>query len=120
MSKDLKKLITSARPNPMPKPHPVAPPDPNPQDPSPKQVTEAPAFTGRTAALWFDDEDRAIMRELTVMAVQQGIRPSDSLIVRALMRVTPRDERLFDMMRELAEHDGRKLRHQKAYGKTGQ
>src|SRR5690349_1731584 len=120
MSKNLKKLVSSARstsapPSGNPEPQPITPPIPKPE-----QAATPPAFTGRTAALWFDDEDRATMRELTVMAVQQGIRPSDSLIVRALMRVTPRDERLFDTMRELAERDGRKLRHQKANGKTGQ
>jgi hypothetical protein len=73
----------------------------------------ASVTTGKPAAVWFDDEDRAILRELSVMVLQHGLDPSHSLLLRALLRVAPRDERLIEQVRELIERDGRKLRHQK-------
>jgi hypothetical protein len=97
-----KALIASTR-----NPAPAAP------EPKPQPETPAAVYTGRTAALWLDDEDRALLKELTVTAVQHDIRPSDSLIVRAALRLVVRDPRVIEQMRELLERDGRKLRHQK-------
>jgi hypothetical protein len=76
--------------------------------PKPKPVS---VTTGRPAAVWFDDEDRSILRELSVMLLTQGIDPTHSLLVRALLRVAPRDERLIEEVRRLIERDGRKRRH---------
>lgn len=84
-----------------------SPPPPAPK-PKPAKVT-----TGRPAAVWFDDEDRGILRELSVMLLNQGIDPTHSLLVRAMLRAVPRDERLIDEVRKLLERDGRKLRHRK-------
>jgi hypothetical protein len=88
------------------------------RNPAPSPDTKAngdvlPANTRKTAAFWLDDEDRSLFRELTVTAVQHGIRPSDSLIVRAALRLVLRDPRMVEQMRELLEQDGRKTRHQK-------
>jgi hypothetical protein len=75
--------------------------------------TSGAAGTGRTAAFWLDADDRALFHEAGMMLYAQGIRPSDSLILRAALRLMPRDHRLLDQVRELLERDGRKLRHQK-------
>ena len=50
------------------------------------------------------------------MLLNQGIDPTHSLLVRALLLVAPRDERLIEQVRELLERDGRKLRHRQAVG----
>lgn len=86
---------------------------PSPAAPKPQPAKPAPVSTGRPAAVWFSDEDRATLRELSMVLLGQGIDPTHSLIVRALLRIAPRDERLIESVRELLEQDGRKLRHRK-------
>src|SRR5689334_11001361 len=90
----------------------------------PKPEPEAPAMTteprrkpsqsgGKPAAFWLDDTDRAILREFGVMMYAQGIKPSDSLIARAGLRLLPRDHRFLETVRQLVEQDKRRVRHQK-------
>jgi len=72
--------------------------------------------TGKQAAFWLDDEDRAIFHEMGMQLYSQGIKPSHNLVLRAAIRMVPRDHRLVEKVRELMENDGRKLRHQKKNG----
>src|SRR3974377_1474690 len=53
-----------------------------------KRVAPAAAGTssGRQAAFWLDDEDRAIFREVGMNLYSQGIKPSDNLVLRAALR----------------------------------
>jgi len=69
--------------------------------------------SGRQTAFWLDDEDRAIFREVGMNLYSQGIKPSDNLVLRAALRLMPRDHRLIEQIRILLEHDGRKLRHRR-------
>jgi len=69
--------------------------------------------SGRQAAFWLDDEDRAIFREVGMNLYSQGIKPSDNLVLRAALRLMPRDHRLIEQIRILLENDGRKLRHRR-------
>ena len=69
--------------------------------------------TGKQAAFWLDDEDRGIFHEMGMLLYSQGIKPSHNLVLRAAIRMVPRDHRLVEKVRELMENDGRKLRHQK-------
>ena len=69
--------------------------------------------TGKQAAFWLDDEDRAIFHEMGMVLYSQGIKPSYNLVLRAAIRMVPRDHRLVEKVRHLMENDGRKLRHQK-------
>jgi hypothetical protein len=80
-----------------------------------KPVARAAGGTssGRQAAFWLDDEDRAIFREIGMNLYSQGIKPSDNLVLRAALRLMPRDHRLIEQIRILLENDGRKLRHRK-------
>jgi len=80
-----------------------------------KPVAQAPVGTssGRQAAFWLDDEDRAIFREVGMNLYSQGIKPSDNLVLRAALRLMPRDHRLIEQIRILLENDGRKLRHRR-------
>lgn len=84
--------------------------------PAPKQESpEKPPATGsgKQAAFWLDDEDRAIFHETGMLLYSQGIKPSHNLVLRAAIRMIPRDHRLVEKVRELIEKDGRKVRHQK-------
>ena len=69
--------------------------------------------SGRQTAFWLDDEDRAIFREVGMNLYSQGIKPSDNLVLRAALRLMPRDHRLIEQIRILLENDGRKLRHRR-------
>ena len=79
------------------------------------ETAEAPRATGsgKQAAFWLDDEDRAIFHETGMLLYSQGIKPSHNLVLRAAIRMIPRDHRLVEKVRELIEKDGRKVRHQK-------
>ena len=79
------------------------------------EIAEAPRATGsgKQAAFWLDDEDRAIFHETGMLLYSQGIKPSHNLVLRAAIRMIPRDHRLVEKVRELIEKDGRKVRHQK-------
>ena len=84
--------------------------------PPPKpELSEKPPSTGsgKQAAFWLDDEDRAIFHETGMLLYSQGIKPSHNLVLRAAIRMIPRDHRLVEKVRELIEKDGRKVRHQK-------
>jgi hypothetical protein len=67
--------------------------------------------SGRQAAFWLDDEDRGILREVGMTLYAQGIRPSDNLVLRAALRLMPRDHRLIEQIRVLLQRDGRRVRH---------
>ena len=85
-------------------------------EPVPKAESEnKPSSTGsgKQAAFWLDDEDRAIFHETGMLLYSQGIKPSHNLVLRAAIRMIPRDHRLVEKVRELIEKDGRKVRHQK-------
>ncbi len=69
--------------------------------------------TGKQAAFWLDDEDRALFHEFGMLLYSQGIKPSHNLVLRAALRLVPKDHRLNDKVRELLAQDGRKVRHQK-------
>jgi len=83
---------------------------------APKQEEPLPATgagTGKQAAFWLDDEDRALFHECGMLLYSQGIKPSHNLVLRAALRLVPRDHRLTEKVRELLAQDGRKLRHQR-------
>jgi hypothetical protein len=67
--------------------------------------------SGRQAAFWLDDEDRGILREVGMSLYAQGIKPSDNLVLRAALRLMPRDHRLIEQITVLLERDGRRVRH---------
>jgi hypothetical protein len=67
--------------------------------------------SGRQAAFWLDDEDRGILREVGMSLYAQGIKPSDNLVLRAALRLMPRDHRLIEQIKVLLEKGGRRVRH---------
>ena len=77
----------------------------------PEVATLTGISSGRQAAFWLDDEDRGIFREVGMLLYTQGIKPSDNLVLRAALRLMPRDHRLMEQIKALVEKDGRRLRH---------
>lgn len=69
--------------------------------------------SGKQTALWLDDEDRAILHEMGMLLYSQGIKPSHNVVIRAAIRLMPKDHRFFEKVQELASQDGRKIRHHK-------
>ena len=101
---------------PPPLPEPAPPPavvERQEKEPVRRSPASSTTGTGKQAAFWLDDEDRAIFHEMGMVLYSQGIKPSYNLVLRAAIRMVPRDHRLVEKVRHLMENDGRKLRHQK-------
>ena len=83
--------------------------------PTPQKKGPLPkgSATGKQIAFWFDDDDRAILQEMGMLLYTQGIKPSHNLVIRAALRMMPKDHRFFEKAQELLQKDGRKLRHMK-------
>jgi len=55
----------------------------------PKKVgadTKTKSRRGKPSQFWFHDDDRKIVRELSAWLAGQGVRPTDSLVIRAVLR----------------------------------
>ena len=100
-------VIKQPRPS-APKETPVEIPPIQKKPPLPKG-----SATGKQIAFWFDDDDRAILQEMGMLLYTQGIKPSHNLVIRAALRMMPKDHRFFEKAQELLQKDGRKLRHMK-------
>ena len=55
--------------------------------------------TGKTAAFWIDYEDRELLRQAAMLLLGAGIRPSDSLTLRAALRLLPMNTTFLDKAR---------------------
>jgi hypothetical protein len=58
-----------------------------------------------------NDIDRDILHQLGMFLYTHGIKPSDSLILRAAIRSVPRGHRFIKEVMALQTKDGRKIRH---------
>jgi hypothetical protein len=66
---------------------------------------------GKPVQFWLHEEDRRLIRELAAWLAGQGIRPSDSMVVRATLRMAKAGPALLEAYRQAAALDGRfKLR----------
>lgn len=62
---------------------------------------------GKPVQFWLHDEDRQIIRELAAWLAGQGIRPSDSMVIRAALRVSKTGGELLSAYRDASRLDGR-------------
>lgn len=76
---------------------------------APAETVTAPAVVrgGKAVQFWLHEDDRRQIRELAAYLSSQGERPTDSLIVRAALRVVQSDARLVAAFREALSQDGR-------------
>jgi hypothetical protein len=62
---------------------------------------------GRPVQFWMHEEDRRILRELSAWLAGQGVRASDSLVIRTALRSAKTGTELLEAYREAAKLDGR-------------
>ncbi len=62
---------------------------------------------GRAVQFWMHEEDRRILRELSAWLAGQGVRASDSLVIRTALRSAKTGSELLEACREAAKLDGR-------------
>jgi hypothetical protein len=75
--------------------------------PSEKKVTRR---LGKPVQFWMHDEEIKLVRELSAWLAGQGIRPSDSLVIRSVLRLAKTGSGLLEACSQAAKLDGR-LRH---------
>lgn len=66
---------------------------------------------GKPVQFWFHDEDRRLVRELAAWLAGQGLRPTDSMVIRATLRTAKTGMELLQAYREASELDGRLKQH---------
>jgi hypothetical protein len=62
---------------------------------------------GKPIQFWLHDADRKTIRELSAWLAGQGIRPSDSMVVRAALQMARPGPQLLECYRGVASLDGR-------------
>jgi hypothetical protein len=79
-----------------------------------KAAAPAPAPTsrvGKPVQFWLHDEDRQLVRELAAWLAGQGIRSTDSMVIRAALRTAKTGGELLVAYRQAAQLDGRLKQH---------
>lgn len=72
-----------------------------------KKPKAAPRRVGKPVQFWMHDQDRQLIRELSAWLAGQGIRPSDSMVVRAALRMAKTGGPLLEAYRDASQLDGR-------------
>jgi hypothetical protein len=79
-------------------------------EPRPKAL-KSKRRIGSPVQFWLHEEDRRILRELAAWLSGQGVRLTDSLVIRAALRSARTGDDFLKAFREAAELDGRLKRH---------
>lgn len=87
-------------------------PVPSVEEPPPAAVPQAQRpvtgkRVGKPVQFWLHDEDRKLVRELSAWLAGQGIRPTDSMVVRAALRMSKPGSAFLDAYRRASLLDGR-------------
>jgi len=82
---------------------------PRPQPGASQRSAAAPATNrvGKAATFWLHDEDRKLIRELAAWLAGQGLRPTDSMVIRSALRMAKTGGDLLEAYRKAAQLDGR-------------
>jgi hypothetical protein len=73
--------------------------------PTPAKKTKSKI--GRAVQYWMHDADTQLVRELYAWLAGQGIRPTDSLVVRAALRYAKTGSQFLEAYRQASQLDGR-------------
>jgi hypothetical protein len=97
-------------------PKPQAPvtveqPEPRRKEPQAVAVEKPKRRKGKQVQFWFHEEDGRLVRELAAWLAGQGLRPTDSLVIRAALRTAQTGTALLQAYRRAAELDGRLKKH---------
>ena len=95
------------------KPQPQVPNErPEPRRKEFRPVAEKPKpRKGKQVQFWFHEEDGKLVRELAAWLAGQGVRPTDSLVIRAALRAAETGTAFLQAYRRAAELDGRLKKH---------
>ncbi len=66
---------------------------------------------GKPVQFWMHDEDRKLVRELSAWLAGQGVRPSDSMVIRAALRFAKTGSAFLESYWEASQLDGRLKRN---------
>jgi hypothetical protein len=94
----------------------TAAPENNNESPSRRTARRSPVTVkrgrkGGAVQFWLHDEDRKLVRELAAWLSGQGLRPTDSLVIRSALRVAKSGGELLTAYRQAAALDGRLKQH---------
>ena len=84
-----------------------AKPAPEKRGKNPAQEKQPKNRVGKPVQFWMHDEERNLVRELSAWVAGQGIRPTDSMIIRAALRFAKTGNAFLESYREAAQLDGR-------------
>jgi hypothetical protein len=62
---------------------------------------------GKAVQFWMHDEDKKLVRELSAWLAGQGVRPSDSMVIRACLRYAKEGGGFLEAYWQAAKLDGR-------------
>jgi len=85
----------------------VEQPEPRRKEPRPVAAEKPKRRKGKQVQFWFHEEDGRLVRELAAWLAGQGLRPTDSLVIRAALRTAQTGTGLLQAYRRAAELDGR-------------
>lgn len=66
---------------------------------------------GKPVQFWLHDEDRRLVRELAAWLAGQGIRTTDTMVIRSALRMAKTGGELLDAARQASQLDGRLKQH---------
>jgi hypothetical protein len=75
------------------------------------RVTAPRSRVGKPAQFWLHDEDRRLIRELAAWLAGQGLRPTDSMVIRSALRTAKTGGELLEAYRQASQLDGRLKQH---------
>lgn len=69
---------------------------------------------GKPVQFWLHDEDRQLVRELAAWLAGQGIRTTDTMVIRSALRMAKTGGELLNAARQASQLDGRLKQHKSA------
>jgi hypothetical protein len=107
-----RKVPDSPEPAPPPQAEAVAQPKPRNNASRRPAVTPLPKSSGgKPVQFWLHDEDRLLVRELAAWLAGQGVRSTDSLVIRAALRTARTNGEFLEAYRHASRLDGRLKPH---------
>ena len=92
-------------------PPPAAGPGPSPKAARHTGLAVPKSRVGKPVQFWLHEEDRRLVRELAAWLAGQGLRSTDSLVIRSALRTAKTGTELLEAYRQAAQLDGRLKQH---------
>ncbi len=77
-------------------------------------IVASKSRVGKPVQFWLHDEDRQIVRELAAWLAGQGIRTTDTMVIRSALRMAKTGGELLEAARQASQLDGRLKQHKSA------